>query len=367
MKNETATKRTTSIFLLALAAISLYLCYVIARPFLNPVFFAIVIAIAFYPVHARILNAVRNANSAALVSTLLILMLFVVPALMLGVAATGELRGLYQALSRKGVESGGLESYLMLLLEKPLAWANGHMDLSHFDLRGAVISRLEQITAFLLEAGANVARNISVFLFNAVITFFTLFFLLREGHAMRKQLAAILPLSREQFERLFGGISDSIVANVYGVLAVSVAQGSLTGLAFWVLGLPAPILWSAVTALFSLLPVVGTAAVWLPASLILMAGGHWGKGLVLLALGAGVIAQADNVVRPYVLSKRVRLHTVYIFFSLLGGVQAFGILGIFIGPMVLSVTMAVFTLLREEEQARLRQQAEMKAGDHVSA
>ena len=359
MSDKMTEKSATAAFLLVLAALSVYFCYIIARPFLNPVFFAVVIAIAFYPLHTRIHNVIRNPSAAALVSTLCVLLLLVVPAVLVGMAVTGELGQMYQSLSRKGVENGGMGLYVMHLLERTIAWISRYVDLSQFDLRAALLSRVQQMTAFLLETGASVARNITAFFFNAIVTFFTLFFLLREGRSMRKRLAALLPLSKEQFEKLFNGISDAIIANVYGVLAVSLAQGSLAGLAFWSLGLPAPVLWSMVTALFSLVPVIGTAAVWLPASIILFAGGHWGKGLLLLALGAGIIAQADNIVRPYVISQRVRIHTLFIFFSLLGGVQAFGIIGLFIGPIVLSVTMAVFSLLREERYLRSNTHSEL--------
>jgi predicted PurR-regulated permease PerM len=128
---------------------------------------------------------------------------------------------------------------------------------------------------------------------------------------------------------------------------VGVAQGSLLSLAFWVLGLPSPVLWGLVTALFSLIPIIGSAAVWGPAVLILLIGGHWWKGLILLGWGAAVVAQVDSLVLPYVISGRAKLHTLLVFFALLGGVNAFGVMGLFIGPLVLSVTLVVLEMLRE--------------------
>jgi predicted PurR-regulated permease PerM len=134
---------------------------------------------------------------------------------------------------------------------------------------------------------------------------------------------------------------------VYGCLAVGVAQGSLAALAFRVLGLPSPVLWGVLTASFSLVPVVGSAAVWGPAVIILVVGGHWGKGLILLGWGAGVVAQVGSLVRPYVISERVKLHTLLVFFALLDGVKAFGVMGLFIGPVILSITPVVLEMLRE--------------------
>jgi len=164
---------------------------------------------------------------------------------------------------------------------------------------------------------------------------------------MRERAAAVLPLNASQVERLVTGISNSIVANVYGCLAVGVAQESLASLAFWVLSLPSPVLRGVVTALFSLIPIIGSAAVWGPAVIILVIGGHWWKGLILLGWGAGVVAQVDSLVRPYVISERAKLHTLLVFFALLGGVKAFGVMGLFVGPVVLSITLVVLEMLWE--------------------
>jgi predicted PurR-regulated permease PerM len=338
---------TTTFFLLALAAAALYFCYIIARPFLSPIFLAVMIAIVFHPVHARIRARIRSRNGAALISTVLVLVVLVVPTVGLGVVVSQEITGLYQLLNQRSTEQGGWNPYAMHALERLLSWAGRYINLSTLDLRGALLRWLEQISRFLLSWGAQVVGNIISFLADAVIAFFTLFFLFREGGSMKERAAEVLPLNAGQVERLFTGISNSIVANVYGCLAVGAAQGTLAGLAFWVLGLRSPVLWGLVTALFSLIPMIGSAAVWGPAVVILLIGGHWWKGLILLAWGAGVVAQVDSLVRPYVISERVKLHTLLVFFALLGGVKAFGIMGLFIGPVVLSFTLAVLDMLRE--------------------
>ena len=118
-------------------------------------------------------------------------------------------------------------------------------------------------------------------------------------------------------------------------------------MAFWILGLPSPVLWGVVTALFSLIPLIGSAAVWGPALIILAVSGHWVKALILLGLGAGLIGQVDSLVRPYVISERANLNTLAVFFALLGGVNAFGVMGLFIGPVALSFTIVVLEMLHE--------------------
>lgn len=340
-------KQATTFFLLALAAIALYFCYVIARPFLASIFLAVMLAIVFHPVHVRIQARLRRRNAAALLSTILVLLVLLVPAVVLGIVIGRETRELHQLLSETSAEQGGWNQYVTHATERVLSWVGQYVDLSKLDLRGAILRWLAQISRALLSWGGRAVGNFFSLIVDAVAMFFTLFFLFREGGTMKEHAAALLPLTRAQVERLFTGISNSIVANVYGVLAVGAVQGILAGLAFWLLGLPSPVLWGVVTALFSLIPIVGSAAVWAPAAIVLFASGHWIKGLILLAWGAGVVAQSDSVVRPYVISQRAQLNTLLVFFALLGGVQAFGVMGLFIGPVILSFTIVVLDMLRE--------------------
>jgi predicted PurR-regulated permease PerM len=305
------------------------------------------IAIVFHPVHARIQAHIHSRNTAALISTIFVLLALIVPAVGLGVAVSHEIRGLYQTLNERSAAQGGWNPWVMHAMDRLASWAGRYVDLSSFDLRGALLPWLEQISRSLLSRGAWAAGNIISFVADAVITLFTLFFLFREGRSMRGHAETFLPLNAAQVERLFTGLSNSIVANVYGCLAVGVAQGTLASLAFWVLGLPSPLLWGLVTALFSLVPIIGSAAVWGPAVIILAIGGHWWKALILLIWGAVVVGQIDTLIRPYVISGRVKLHTLLIFFALLGGVEAFGVMGLFIGPVVLSVTLVVLEMSRE--------------------
>jgi predicted PurR-regulated permease PerM len=337
----------TTVFLLVLAAIALYFCYVITRPFLSPVFLAVMLAIVFYPVHLRLQARLRSRNTAALLSTILVLLAFLVPAVGLGVVIHRETSGLYQLLNEKRAAQGGWNPYVMHAMESLLSWVGRYVDLSQLDVRGTVLRWLEQTSQYLLAWGAHALSNFVSFIANAVIAFFTLFFLFREGRSTKERVATVLPLSRGQTERLFTGITNSIVANVYGVLAVGASQGLLAGLAFWVLGLPSPVLWGVVTALFSLIPLIGSAAVWGPAVIVLAVSGHWVKALILLGLGAGVIGQVDSLVRPYVISERANLNTLAVFFALLGGVNAFGVMGLFIGPVALSFTIVVLEMLHE--------------------
>jgi predicted PurR-regulated permease PerM len=194
-----------------------------------------------------------------------------------------------------------------------------------------MVRRLDEISQSLISWGAQAVSDIVSFFTAAVVAFFTLFFLFRDGRSVSARAADALPLKAGQVERLFTRVSDSIVANVYGCLAVGAAQGSLLSLGFWALGVPSPVVWGLVTGFCSLIPLVGSTAVWGPAAVIFF-----------------VTGQIDNVVRPYVISGRAKMHPLLVFFALLGGVKVFGVLGLFIGPVVVSLTLVVFEMLHEE-------------------
>jgi len=350
-------RRATIIFLVALSGVTLWLCYRIARPFLEPLFFAVVLAIIFHPLHTRLHKVIRNANAAALLSTLGALLTIIIPVILLSVALKHELTAVYQSLSAGGMEDGGLITRALHLMEQARMWLGKYVDLSHVDLRTELLARLQQVTSFLVSQVAGFAGGVASFAVAAVITFFTLFYLFRDGRAFWRRLAKLIPLSPAQLQKLTTGVSSTITASMYGGLAVAIAQGTLMGLAFWVLGLPSPVLWGLVTAFCSLIPLFGTSLVWLPASVILMLVGHPVKGLILLAWGAGVVSMVDNIIRPLVISKQVSFHPLYVFFALLGGVQVFGLMGLFVGPAVLALAQSLFSLVREETHTQVNQPA----------
>ncbi len=339
-------RQAAVVCLLALAATALYLCYLIAKPFLTPLIIAVMIAIVFHPLHLKVQTLVRKSNGAAALSTTLVLLVVAIPLVLLGISVSRELGDAIQMLREQRGSQVSLSPYLGHLLEKLSAWLQNYVNLSQLDPQAALLRGVEQLSRSLLAAGAAVLSNMASFSLGLVVIFFSLFFFFRDGEVILRGFAAIFPLNPDQSRKLFVGIGETMTANLYGGLAVAVAQGTLTGLAFAVLGLSAPILWALFTALASLIPVVGSALVWGPAAILLFLTGHWIKATILLAWGAGIVGQIDAVVRPYVIGTHVKVHTLLVFFSLLGGVEAFGVAGIFIGPIVLSFTMAILDMLK---------------------
>jgi predicted PurR-regulated permease PerM len=342
-------RRTTIIFLSALLLIVLGLTFVITQPFLKPLAFAIILAVVFYPLHERILrwNKGRPGRSA-LLSTLLLILLFGVPGIIISVLAANEALTAAHYLGRRSVEEGGFPSLVMTLAKGPIGYVGRWIDVSKYDLQAIVSANAQKVSVWLVGFGANVLGGIARFITDSLITFVVVFFLFRDGAQWAYRAGALLPLSREQVARLYRNISDTIIANVYGILSVGVAQGVLLGVALRIVGMESALLLGVATGFASIIPVVGSALIWVPVTIYLLVTGSIGKGVFLLIYCIVVVSSVDNIIRPWVVGGRVELHPLVLLFFIFGGVGAFGFLGLFLGPVIASVLVAVFDILREE-------------------
>jgi predicted PurR-regulated permease PerM len=261
------------------------------------------------------------------------------------------LRDVYQSLNSSGSGTERLSLYFIYLFERAVELVSLYLPISPSDLRTATVNQAERGVGLVLNMTTGALRSFAALFANALIVFFTLFFFLRDGRAILHRAAVMFPLHRNQAKRLFIRVKDTLNAIVYGTLTIAALQGALIGVAFWVLGITSPVLWAIITALCALLPVIGTSIVLLPAISMLIVSGHGIKGLILLVWGLVIVHPVDNLLRPRLIGSRTELSTLYVFFALLGGLKAFGTLGVFIGPIVLAITWALFEFLREEKRA----------------
>ena len=235
--------RTTLWFLGILLVIALGFALVITRPFLAPVASAIILAVVFYPVHEYVLRRTKGKPGlASLLSTLALFFLFCVPVLILLTLAANEAVGAAQYLTRRSAEEGGITRLLTDLADRALIFVGRWIDVSKFDVRGAITSHVQQAGVWVLGSGAAILGGFARIVVNAIITLVIVFFFFRDGKEWIHSAASATPLSREQTRRLLGNISDTIIANVYGILSVGIAQGILTGIAVAIVGIPSPLL-----------------------------------------------------------------------------------------------------------------------------
>ena len=341
-------RKSVTAFLAVALGVSLILACIIFRFFWRPMIFAAIIGIGFYPVHARIKKLIPRENASALISTVIVLLVFVLSAFFLASAASDEIVRAAQWLGSRAGRGGDNFGNAFHAADHISSWLEKYVDVEKTGLRSTIDSLPAKISQVLFAIAAGLVTGLATFLGQGVITLFILFFVFRDGAATAVRVTGLLPIEREHVDRLASRIRDNVFANLYGILAVALAHGLLAGAAFAVLGVPSPILLGIAAAVCSLVPLVGPSLVWLPASIFLFATGHWMKALFLVGWGAIVVGTADNIIRPLVIMGRVRLHPLILLFALVGGVQQFGFVGLFIGPVVMSVIAALVDMLQQE-------------------
>lgn len=319
-----------ALVLLLLTALGIALCYRMAAPFLPAIAWALALAVLFMPLQHRLESKLRHASLAALMSVMVISLLVVVPVIFVGQQLVVQAAKGAQLIDDK-VTSG--EWRRAIEAQPRLAPVVDRIE-QQIDLPGAVKSLTAKLTGF-----AGLVVKGSVFhLIGFGLTLYLLFFFLRDRSLVLAALRALSPLTAPEMDRLFARVGDTLHATIYGTLAVAALQGFLGGLMFWWLGLPAPMLWGVVMALLAVVPVLGAFVVWIPAALFLLLQGSWDKALILAVWGAGVVGTSDNLLRPVLVGKRLKLHTILAFLSVVGGLIVFGPAGLILGPVTLTVT-----------------------------
>ena len=330
----------------AILAGILLLTYTILKPFLVPLIWAAILAYVSWPLHLRVLKAVRQrVVIAALLSTLVLGAVLLVPLVWLTVLMRSELLVAYQEVQRllathpqlpAAVQNvPGVGSWLQEQVSTLAADPQG--------LRQLMQDLLQQSSTEITTVVGGVGRNVAK-LFFALLS---LFFFLRDGPHLLRELRALLtgmlgPRANDYLE----AAGDMTKAVVYALVLAAIAQGTVAALGYWIVGLPAAALLGAVTAVTALIPF-GAPLVWGSLSIWLMLTGHGGAGIALFLWGLLAVSWVDNIVRPLVISNATRMPFLLVVFGVLGGVVAFGLVGLFIGPVVLAITIAIWREWRE--------------------
>jgi predicted PurR-regulated permease PerM len=211
-----------------------------------------------------------------------------------------------------------------------------------WDLPGAI----GNVASWVATASGSLVRGGILQLITLLLTFYFLFYFLRDRRIILDWLRDISPLTRAEMDQLFVRINDTVRATLYGTVVVACIQGTLGGLIFWWLGLPLPLLWGIVMGLLSIVPTVGAFVVWIPAAIAMAVDGSWGKALILTAWGAVAIGGIDNLLYPLLVGNRLKLHTIPAFLSIVGGLILFGAAGLILGPLTIALTVFLLELWR---------------------
>lgn len=344
----------TTIFLVAVGVLLAYLSYQIARPFLGAVAWAAILAIAFQPVHGRFRLLIRRENASAAASTALTTLVGILPLVMVGLAIVREAAQGYRQVAgefRRGADPAATVNQLPVL-GPALMWVQAQLQQRGIDLDSISSDLIQRVGAWVVGLATGALSNLTSFVLDFVLVIFILFFFFRDGRLILDNLRRIVPLEAEAAERIYLLIGDVVRATITGVVGIALLKGVLVGLAFWVLGIHSPALWGAVGAVASIIPVVGVGLLWVPAAIALWLQGHPAKALLLTVWGATVLSLLDNFLYPLLVGNQVRLHTLLVFISALGGIAVFGFLGFILGPVVATLTIALVEVATEYYSGR---------------
>jgi predicted PurR-regulated permease PerM len=332
-------------FLLLLLAATLAFAWIL-RPFYGAVLWAIVGAVIFAPLNRELLRSMRGrSNLAASVTVLIIIAMVILPLVMIVVSLGQEGSNLYVK-----VQSGEYDfaRYIQRVFDLLPSWAIDFLD--RFNLTNLTTVR-ETLASGLMKGGqvlAPQAVSIGMNTFDSMIglgiMLYLLFFLLRDGKALAERIKVTIPLRTDQKAALFSRFADVVRATVKGGILVAIAQGALGGLAFWFLGIHAPLLWAVLMAFLSLLPAIGAGLVWLPVAVYFLASGAVWQGISLITYGVLVIGLVDNILRPFLVGKDTKLPDYVVLISTLGGIEVFGLNGLVIGPLIAAIFMVTWEI-----------------------
>lgn len=325
-----------TLVLMMLTVLGIYLCYKMASPFLAVLVWALTLAVLFAPLQSWLEAKFKHTGLAALISIMLIGVIVVVPALFVGQQLVMQAVNGSQLIEQK-VYSG--EWRRTLKAQPHIAPIVDKVE-EYIDLP----ETLNTFTGWLGATAGAILKGSVYQVLGICLVFYMLFFFIRDRGLVLKSIKTLSPLSDDEMEDLIKRVGDTIHATVYGTFAIAAVQGLLGGLMFWWLDLPAPFLWGLVMSLLAIVPMLGASIIWAPAALFLALDGNVSSALMLTIWGVLVVSTIDNLLRPMFVGNRLKLHTLLAFMSVVGGLLVFGTAGLILGPVTLTITIALLDI-----------------------
>lgn len=323
-------------FLFLCLAVSLIVVYYIFRPFLASLVLASIFAFIFQPIYKKLLTATKNRESlSALITTFIAIIIAIVPMAILGTLVLKESTELYQTLI-KG-ENGGLIGTIRLAAEnlRNILPVNFDLDINQYAKQG--------LESLILNLG-DIFSSFAKILINTLVFLISFFFLLKDGGRLKNYFVILSPLDDKDDEMIVKRLESAVLATVKGSLTIGLIQGALSGIGFALFGVPNPALWGSTAAIAALIPGVGTSLILVPAIFYLLLTGHTLAGLGLLAWGLTAVGLIDNLLGPKLIGRGMHLHPLIVFLAVLGGLSFFGPLGFLLGPLAISLCLALIDI-----------------------
>jgi predicted PurR-regulated permease PerM len=342
------------IFALVVAAVLGYALLLIFVPFLGPMTWAAFLAFLLYPVNLRLRRRLRGREFAAGVLTFLAPIVILLPLSALSLDFVAQISTLLQKVQKSAAELdikslSDLQQFPWIA--RVNVWLEDHSGISAEQIQSWLIAGTREVLKRAASVGGGFFLGALGSLLGFAIMLFLLFFFLRDGDAILARARRLIPLDEVRKERLFRQLGGVTRAIVIGTSLTAVLQGFLLGVGFTIASLPSPVVFGVLAALLSMLPVGGAAFVWIPAVIWLLFAGRWGFAMFMLAWGV-LLGGLDNVLRPMLISGRAKISALAVFIGVLGGIPAFGAIGLIAGPVVLSLALALIEFSEESRAQR---------------
>ena len=326
----------------------LYLVWRIVAPLWQPLVWAILLGSLLAPATARL--AARLGNRPRLASGLMtaaVVLLLLLPVLAIGGAVAAQAAQLLKRIDTASLRASSLGLADFPLLARPLAWLEATAGLSLSQIEGWLVMGAKRLLEVVAASGGAVFLGALGTIMSFLLMLFVLFFMLRDGPRIAETFVRMLPIEAHLRGKLWRHLIDVTRAVFMGIGLTALVQGTLLGIGFAIAGLPSPLVFGVLGALFALVPIVGTTLVWVPAAFWLLSQGQPHYAIFMVAWGVVVVGAVDNVLRPILISGRSEVPTLAVFIGVMGGLSAFGFIGLFLGPIVLGLLVALFRFTSE--------------------
>jgi predicted PurR-regulated permease PerM len=341
-----------SYFFIAVLAFIVYEVFCIFAPFFTAIFWAAILTFAFYPLYTKLRKIFpRRNNSIALLMTFLVFLIVVPPFIMILINMAQQAIEFSQ-WAYQYVRAGRLEAMIEQI--RTSAWVQ-NIESHVFQWEPLKTNATAWLLNTTKTVGNITATQVGMLTKNALFILLNVFFMtcltfifFKHGERIYGFVYQIAPFEEETKKALFGQIHDTFVAVIRGQLLTSLVQACTAGIIFWALGIPIPIFFASLTFITSLIPFLGAASVWLPLALYLVVGQFYVKALILFLLGFFVVSLLDNILKPAIIGKKTKLPYFLLFFGIMGGMKLYGLMGIFLAPVVLSIFFALIKIYREK-------------------
>ncbi len=342
-----------------LLILMIYISYLIIKPFVAALLVSMVLAYIFYPLHIRLNKRLKRKNVSAFIISVLIILLLTMPFLFILNSLTKESQFVYirtkQMFTTGDILNIGCAPDDESKICSVSNWVGEFV--RQPNVRYHLEDSIRKITASVSEKASQFVFSIPTILLNIFVAFFTTFYFFRDGKEIMEKVKNLLPLKLHHRKQMLQQLDETTYAVIYGSLLIAAVQGAVGAIGFYLFGVSSPITWGILMAIFALVPFIGTAFVWLPVSTLIIVQGFSInsqstvlRGIGLLVFSALVVASMDNLLKPYLIGRKAKMHPVLVLLGALGGIAFFGFIGFIIGPLILAILVTLLEIYEKEKK-----------------